>query len=253
MIRIARAACAVMLGAAAATLPGAAAHSQPAQNSGNCVIIVQGSGNSATLNGCVPRPTFPPEPQAYHIWQTPNLGIRIEQDGKWVPIFPKSWDATSVQIVNLAAKPFIIWVPEDHWAGSDSDLPALQISASWDPQILRLPSSQLFSPGSGMAADMRGDGWLFLVSPKEQVIGHNYIIGHRFDRRMPEWRGLFVSLMDIAPRTGRNLIEPDSDGYLVLLMQEDDTPKLPCCANKRDVPIEDAPRDNVVLEFHAPR
>lgn len=216
------------------------------QNSGNCVIIIQGNGNSAAITGCIPLPTYPPEPRYYHLWQTSGLGIRFEQDGKWVPIYPsKSGDKV---VVDLAPKPFVIWVPADNWPDPANDLPALQLSVSWDEALLRRPSDDLFAPATGMATGLRGDGRLILVSPTDFHPGHNYIVGHRFDRQMSGYRGLFVSLIDLAPASGRNLIEPQGQAFMALLMQKNDMPNLPGVP-KGEVTLEDAPRDNVELVF----
>jgi hypothetical protein len=216
-------------------------------NSGNCVVIVQGNFNATNLDCSTPLPTYPPDPRFNHVWQTPNLGIGFEQDGKWVPIFTTP-DGKKV-IVDLAPRPFVIWVPEDHWTDPNSDMPALQVSISWNDAGLDRSSSDLFQPGTGMADTGRGSGQLILTNPTDQGPGHNYIVGHRFNRQMPHWRGIFISVIDTVPSRA-NLITAATQAYGVFMMAEDDmTPK---GKPKRTVPIDEAPRDNIVLNF-APR
>ncbi|HEX3348051.1 MAG TPA: hypothetical protein VHS58_08130 [Acetobacteraceae bacterium] len=218
-------------------------------NSGSCVAIIQGNWNTATVNCSEPGPVYPPEPRDNHVWETPALGIRFEQDGKWVPIYTTR-DGKEL-IVDLGPQPFVVWVPEDHWTDPDSDYPALQVSASWDLVVLGRASRDLFAPGTGMADTMRGSGQLVLTDANENDPGHNYIVGHRFNRKMRGWRGFYISVIDTAPPAG-NMITARVKGYAVFLMQEDDSPKLPG-ARPRAVSIDEAPRDDVELNFGSSR
>jgi hypothetical protein len=227
---------------------GAIAHSQIINN-GNCVVIIQGNWNTANQVCSEPLPVYPAEPEYNHVWDTPSLGMRFEQDGKWLPIFTTQ-DRKKL-IVDFAPRPFVIWLPDDHWSDPNSDLPALQVSISWDKSTIEQPSERLFQEGTGMADTMRGSGQLILVDPNDDMPPHNYIIGRRFNRKMPNWRGIFVSVIDTAPAAG-NMITADTQGYAVFLMQEDDTPKLPGVP-LRNVPLQQAPRDNVELNFASAR
>ncbi|MBV9538869.1 MAG: hypothetical protein JOY70_08070, partial [Acidisphaera sp.] len=114
--------------AGALGLPHAGDAQGDVTNSGNCVAIIQGNWNTATVNCSEPGPEYPPDPRYNHVWTTPGLGIGFEQDGKWVPIFTTR-DGNKV-VVDLAPKPFIVWVPEDHWPDPASDMPALQVAIS---------------------------------------------------------------------------------------------------------------------------
>lgn len=235
--------------AAALTLAGSAAQADTAQNSGDCVVIIQGNDNSAKVNGCGKLPTYPPEPPGYHVWATPDLGLGFVQDGHWVPIVPNG--SGSVLMVTLHPGPFQIWAPEDHWSSSGEDMPALQISIFGGPSLLGLASAELFAPATGMADSVRGSGRLFAfdasdLASREGGLGHNYIVGGRFNLRMPHWRGLFVSLIGVGSSTEDNLIAPDGRVYMVFLMQED-----PAGFRGGKARIEDAPRDNIELRFTA--
>jgi hypothetical protein len=224
---------------------GAASAVAQITNSGNCVAIIQGDWNTATVDCSEPLPVYPPEPHYNHVWQSPELGIGFEQDGKWLPLFTTP-DGKKL-IVDLAPKPFIVWIPDDHWTDPNNDLPALEISISWDAAEFDKPSSHLFQPATGMADSMRGSGWLFLTDANDDFPGHNYIVGHRFNRKMRDWRGFFVSMIGL-PSYDRNLINSGEQGYAVFLMEEDDMPKFPGVSH-RTVPIDEAPRDNIELNF----
>ncbi|MBV9539040.1 MAG: hypothetical protein JOY70_08930, partial [Acidisphaera sp.] len=125
--------------------------------------------------------------------------------------------------------------------------PALQVAISWDVRLFDHASSDLFEPATGMADTMRGSGHLFLASPDDDFRGHNYIVGHRFNRKMRGWRGFFISVIDTAP-PAQNMITARAQGYAAFLMQEDDMPRVPGAA-RRTVSPDNAPRDNVVLDF----
>jgi len=218
-------------------------------NTGSCDAITQGNGNTVTVICSDPVPSYPPEPRYAHVWQSPDLGIGIEQDGKWVPLYTTPDDKKL--IVDLAPKPFIVWVPDDHWTDPGSDLPALQISISWDATEFDKPSSHLFQSGTGFADTLRGSGWLILADPNDDFPGHNYIIDHRFNQKMKGWRGFFVSMIGL-PRVDRNMISAGEVGYAVFMMHEEDGRNIRGVTHV-PIPIDEAPRDNMELVFgHAP-
>jgi hypothetical protein len=150
------------------------------------------------------------EPPTYpHMIVTESLGLQFRQGDQTVPITRVSDNNEDIMVVRLNRAPFEIILPAQLTSAIDNETVSLMITASADPDLLRLAiafqsstDSPLFAPASSMADYTYGSGGLMASNPnhkdEREPIAFNSIVGSQFTVAFEGRRGIYVSTIPIV-------------------------------------------------------